>query len=742
MRPTDFLKAFHADGPWVLSAIVVDRKGIDTKTFGPETEEAAQQWIDRYNKERNLYFSVNIPFGNLDKKATRKDIELVPWLHVDIDARAGEELEAELERILKLLTEDCPVLSPTFIIYSGGGYQAFWKLTEPIIIKGELAAAEEAARYNKELEIILGGDGCHNIDRIMRLPGTMNIPDKKKRERGRKRTEAEVYSYDKTTIYDLSVFQQAPEVQFTSEPPSVQKRRIEDINNLQINDRLKIIAVQGHDPDNPKSGDDSRSAWVFDFVCNGLREGLNDETLYSIITDRDYAISTHVLEQQRWHDYALRQISEARRIVAQDEAAEDPVAWVNARYFAAMEGGKVAFYREEDKGIIEAMQSSAFDFELLPKKHKINSVLIPYSKLWKSSERRRYYPRGFVLDPKAAPGTGHYNLWKGFSVQPAQGEWSRMRTHIHQVLADGNEEYADYIIRWTAWTLQNPNIPPRVALAFQSDREGVGKGAFCNALVHLFGAHGLRIQDMMQLTGRFNAHLRHCCLLFADEAVTPGTDGEGALKGYITEPTVPIERKGVDVVQADNHLHIVISSNNRAIVPAGPSARRFAVFTVSDRYARHQAYFEKLFAEINGQGLPAMLHDLLALDLGAWHPEAARPDTDALAYQKVESLPPVEATWFDILLEGELPHFVEKVGGQWKIRTQGMRDYIRDQRRRPDISSNKVSDLFKTLEYEYVSSTRPRGYMLPPLEKARQDWDERFFPWPWDKGGEWYGTPL
>ena len=35
------------------------------------------------------------------------------------------------------------------------------------------------------------------------------------------------------------------------------------------------------------------------------------------------------------------------------------VAWVNARYFAAMEGGKVAFYREEDKGIIEAMQSSA-----------------------------------------------------------------------------------------------------------------------------------------------------------------------------------------------------------------------------------------------------------------------------------------------------------------------------------------------------------------------------------------------
>ena len=204
----------------------------------------------------------------------------------------------------------------------------------------------------------------------------------------------------------------------------------------------------------------------------------------------------------------------------------------------------------------------------------------------------------------------------------------------------------------------------------------------------------------MQLTGRFNAHLRHCCLLFADEAVSPGTDGEGALKGYITEPTVPIERKGVDVVQADNHLHIVISSNNRAIVPAGPSARRFAVFTVSDRYARDRTYFEKLYAEINGQGLPAMLHDLLALDLEGWHPEAARPDTEALARQKAESLPPVEAAWFDILLEGEFPPFAERVGDYLKIRTQGMRDYVRDQKRRPDISSNKVSDLFKALGYE------------------------------------------
>ena len=482
MRSIKFLKAFHANGPWVLSAIAVDRKSIETKTFSPENEEAARQWIEKYNDERNLYFSVNIAFGKLDKKASREEIEYATWLHVDIDARAGESLDEELVRIKTLLTDGRPaeIPEPTFIVFSGGGYHAFWKLAEPIPIKGDLQAAEEAARYNKQLEITLGGDNCHNIDRIMRLSDTWNLPDEKKKSCGRKRALAKVYSYREDAVYPLSAFRQAPPVQPTEKALPVRlpqsNQRIENIDDLDISDRLKIIAVQGHDPDNPKSGDNSRSAWVFDFVCNGLREGLGDEALYSIITDPDYPISVHVLDQQRSHDYALRQIAEARRAVARDDNFEDPVAWVNARYFAAMEGGRVAFYREENDGSISAMLSSAFDFELHPKRQKsTQKKSTPYSVIWKSSEKRRYYPRGFVLDPNAAPGTGHYNLWKGFSVQPALGEWNLIRNHIQEVLADGNEEYADYIMRWTGWTLQNPHIPPRVALAFQSDEEGVGK---------------------------------------------------------------------------------------------------------------------------------------------------------------------------------------------------------------------------------------------------------------------------
>ena len=75
------------------------------------------------------------------------------------------------------------------------------------------------------------------------------------------------------------------------------------------------------------------------------------------------------------------------------------------------------------------------------------------------------------------------------------------------------------------------------------------------------------------MTGKFNAHLRNKCLLFADEAIVPGTEGEGALKGLITETTIPIEQKGKDVVEADNHLHVILASNHTWVIPADRDAR-------------------------------------------------------------------------------------------------------------------------------------------------------------------------
>ena len=68
----EFLRRWEPEGPWVLTAIQIDRKAISTATFYPKTEEALGKWLSQYNGKRNIYFHVNPPLRDLTKKAERE----------------------------------------------------------------------------------------------------------------------------------------------------------------------------------------------------------------------------------------------------------------------------------------------------------------------------------------------------------------------------------------------------------------------------------------------------------------------------------------------------------------------------------------------------------------------------------------------------------------------------------------------------------------------------------------------
>lgn len=326
----DFLRRLHPDGPWALTAISVNKKSITTRTFGPGDEAGARAFIDEHNGRRNLYYALNPPTRALSKKSTRADIRAVVALHVDIDARAGEPLEDELARLRELShgrpPEGAP--PPTFIVYSGGGYQLIWVLAEPIPIDGDLAAAEDAARYNKRLELLYSADNCHNIDRVLRLPGTVNLPDARKRAKGRVEAEAEVSGHYPDRVYKIDKFERAPA---TAPSPGGGARGgagdlprvadLEELDKYNVAARIKIIIARGGHPDEPKGGDNSRSAWLFDAVCGLARAGVPDDVILAIITDPDWPISESVVELGgRAAAYARRQIERARETVAGDDA--------------------------------------------------------------------------------------------------------------------------------------------------------------------------------------------------------------------------------------------------------------------------------------------------------------------------------------------------------------------------------------------------------------------------------------
>ena len=126
----------------------------------------------------------------------------------------------------------------------------------------------------------------------------------------------------------------------------------------------------------------------------------------------------------------------------------------------------------------------------------------------------------------------------------------------------------------------------------------------------------MHISNAKHLVGNFNAHLRDCVMLFADEAFFAGDRShEGVLKALITEPTLPIEGKYQNLVEVINMLHIFMSSNAEWVVPAAIDERRFCVTDVADNRIGDRTYFAAITAQMENGGLAALVYDMLRRDI-------------------------------------------------------------------------------------------------------------------------------
>ena len=291
------------------------------------------------------------------KKAKATDVAALTYLHVDIDPRKWSAdvmvdkaayLDEERLRIQSLLRDGRPagIPKPTAIVFSGGGYQAFWKLVEPLPLDGSQEAAEQAKLWNLGLELQFGcADSCHNIDRIMRLPGTINVPNKKKRENGRVPTLATVVEADWSLAYPSATSSRPRRRRVASRSDNdncafdvdanAELVKLVDMYDLDrytadgkpIDDRVKRIIQAGYDElDHRADGKDKtdRSRWVFDVVCALVRRGLPDNVILSVLLDRDFKISEHVYDQKAGaRKYAARQIKRAKKKLAESFAKAD-----------------------------------------------------------------------------------------------------------------------------------------------------------------------------------------------------------------------------------------------------------------------------------------------------------------------------------------------------------------------------------------------------------------------------------
>jgi hypothetical protein len=343
-------------------------------------------------------------------------------------------------------------------------------------------------------------------------------------------------------------------------------------------------------------------------------------------------------------------------------------------------------------------------------------------------ERRTY--KGVVFDPGAEKVTrGYLNMWRGFAVEPKPGDWHLMRAHIEEVIAAGSKEHADYILKWLAWALQNPEKPAEVALVLRSG-EGTGKGLLGNIMLRFYGGHGVHINQPGLLAGQFSGHFENACFVFADEAFWAGDQkARGALYTMVTEPELMIHPKFCTPFRAKNLLKFIIAGNAEWLVPAGKDARRWAIFDVSEAKKKDHAYFEALAKERDNGGAEAMLHDLLALDLEGWHPRKDVPQTDALMQQKLNSLSPTDSWILHLLQTGELPG--GGVLGANTATTKSLLDDLTSLARNMFITHMTVPNLLKQWGCR-PGKSGVRHYTFPPLKEMRAKWCDRFGAMHWN----------
>jgi len=247
-------------------------------------------------------------------------------------------------------------------------------------------------------------------------------------------------------------------------------------------------------------------------------------------------------------------------------------------------------------------------------------------------------------------------------------------------------------------------------------------------MLRIFGPHGLPVTQPNHLVGGFSGHLQYCCFLFLDEAFWAGdVQAEGRLKSLITEDTITIEPKYFTPFQVPNLLHIMMSSNNDWVVPAGPHARRYAVFKVSDEHMNDFDYFSALRAELDNGGVEAMLYDLLRLDLGNWHPMQIYK-TAALIEQKAHSLRGLDA-WIETMLqEGSMPYGGFN-GYPNRSLTKDLTEHVKlfDRYTNDSLVPRKLKKLFGV---EPFGTGSARGWKFPPLSECRKLFEARY-------GGHW-----
>jgi hypothetical protein len=251
--------------------------------FFVSTQEAADYAVSLIDKQ-NVYYGVGLHREPKSKgRGGTDDIIGIPAIWIDIDIQD----EAHQKKNLPPSIDDAMGIleglrwPPSMLIHSGHGLQAHWLLreildtsTEDARIQAKLLVQRFQA-YVRSLFLKKGWtlDSVHDLARVMRMPGTMNMKTEP-------HVPARILFVDDHVSYNTSDFDDLPEMQ--DETVKNQSQITVDMDGVLLDPHAnppveKLEVLKTNDPDFERSWDHTRK----DFPSGDYSQSAYDQSLAS-----------------------------------------------------------------------------------------------------------------------------------------------------------------------------------------------------------------------------------------------------------------------------------------------------------------------------------------------------------------------------------------------------------------------------------------------------------------------------
>ncbi len=629
--------------------------------FGDDYAEAAKFAYEANAKGANVYWTVNQVRPDCHKKSTKQDVIGVRFVHLDVDPpKDGGPFDKAA--ILRRLSDlEAP---PSVVVDSGNGIQAFWR------IDGS-SSSEDVEAFNRAVRDRFGGDNVQNIDRVMRVPGTVNWPNEAKKARGCTPRLSSVLQEDTGTVCNIDelrrVFQpvswqeEAQSEAFGAEV-AVAHAPLLNASDLGLgqDDALRILI------ENPRGEDKSKDTlW---FSVEAFKRGLSPEQIYGVLMNAENAVSAHCLSQagrgmperaaKRAIARAAEETSALRRLTQRQENQEiaggkfdqPPTAklWtleamLNECVFIA-DGSRVADLSRPRSSlpIADFRNQTAASTMLTTARGAKGSTRVTKAQVahvWLNHEMRKtvetvtFEPGGgqFALSPD---GRESLNIWTGFPAFPEPEDWAqRVEPFLDQVQWLFGKETEPFL-DWLAHLVQRPGVLPSYGFLHIAPNQGMGRNWIATILVRVLGIY---VEPGFNLTASlkdgFTGRLAGKLLAIVDEIDAGAERFKVAqeLKKIVTE-----ERRLINVKFGRQHVERnavrwLVFSNSNSALPLEDGDRRFYVSRCDER-PKSATYYSKLYSLKDD---PAFLGSVSRLlrerDISSFRPGAIPPMNAAKA---------------------------------------------------------------------------------------------------------------